>query len=182
MKMKRGFTLIELMVSVSIFLIIMTISMGALLGVFAANRKFEALKTVMDNLNLSVESMSREMRFGKNYHCIPPSDELSLTVPENCPGGASGVSFLAEDGVTQIVYKQNGTEIDKSTDGGATFIPVTAPEITITSLTFYVLGAVPSDTLQPKTLIKISGFAGTTVAARTTFTLQTLVSQRTLDI
>lgn len=179
--MKKGFTLIELMVSVSIFLIIMTVSMGALLSVFAANRKFEALKTVMDNLNLSVESMSREMRFGKNYHCIPETtDEIPLTSPENCPTGSDGVSFLAEDGTTQIVYEINGTEIDKSTDGGTTFVPVTAPEVSISSLTYYVTGATPSDASQPKVLIKIQGYSGTSTAA-TAFTLQTLVSQRALD-
>jgi prepilin-type N-terminal cleavage/methylation domain-containing protein len=177
--MKQGFTLIEMMVSVSIFLVIMTVSMGALLGVYAANNKFEALKTVMDNLNLSVESMSREMRFGKNYHC---GISGTLTVAQNCPSGDTAVSFLDEDGITQIVYKLNGTEIDKSTDGGITYVPVTAPEITITSLAFYVLGATPGDTLQPKVLIKISGYSGTTPASESTFTLQTLVSQRALDI
>ena len=172
-----------MMVSVSIFLVIMTVSMGALLGVFSANNKFEALKTVMDNLNLSVESMSREMRFGKNYHCeIDPGTPPPYTTPQNCISSTGGelVSFLAEDGTTQIVYKLNGTEIDKSTDGGTTYIPVTAPEIIVTSLAFYVIGATPSDNLQPKVLIKIQGHSGTSTAA-TNFTLQTLVSQRTLD-
>jgi prepilin-type N-terminal cleavage/methylation domain-containing protein len=175
--MKRGFTLIEMMVSVSIFLVIMTVSMGALLGVYAANKKFEALKTVMDNLNLSVESMSREMRFGKNYHCGLSG---TLTLTQNCPSGDTAVAFLAEDGVTHIVYKLNGTEIDKSTDGGNTYVPVTAPEIQIDSLAFYVTGATFGDSFQPKVLIKIQGHSGTSTAA-TSFTIQTLVSQRALD-
>ena len=93
--MKKGFTLIEIMTSVSVFAIIMVISMGAILGIFEANRKSRTLKAIMNNLNLAVESMSKEMRFGTNYHC---GESGSLTVPQNCPGGDTLVSFLSSEG------------------------------------------------------------------------------------
>ncbi|MDB5266943.1 MAG: seg [Parcubacteria group bacterium] len=182
----EGFTLIEMMTSVGLFLVVMTISMGAILGVFDANRKSESLKTVMDNLNFSVESMSREMRFGTNYHCETSASALPpFTAPQNCAGGGALVSFLASNG-EQIVYRIQGTKIEKSTDGGGTYIAVTAQEITITSLEFYVTGAVKADSWQPKGLIKIrgraeAGVAGAKLNTRTDFTLQTLVSQRVLD-
>ena len=67
--MKKGFTLIELMTAMAIFTVIMAISMGSITGIFDANRKSRSLKTAITNLNLAVESMSKEMRFGKNYHC-----------------------------------------------------------------------------------------------------------------
>lgn len=175
---QKGFTLIEIMTSVAVFAVVMTISMGSILSVIGANRKSESLKTVMDNLNLAVESMSREMRFGRQYHC-PLSG--NFTSPQNCSDGGHGVAFLANDGITEIVYRQTDTTIEKSTDGGLTYLPVTAPEISIQDLTFYVLGAVPSDTLQPKVLIKIKGSAGTKEGEKTDFTVQTLVSQRQLD-
>jgi len=83
MKTDKGFTLIELMVSVSVFIIIMTISMGAILGVFDSNRKSRALRTVMNNLNLSMESMSKEMRYGSSYHCGSGGTfNLPQTVPQ----------------------------------------------------------------------------------------------------
>jgi type II secretory pathway pseudopilin PulG len=182
---EKGFTIIELLTSVSIFIVIMTISMGAILSVFNANRKAEALKTVMDNLNFSVETMSREIRFGTKYHCeMLGSTGGSFTSPQNCvtsPGGQL-ISFLASDGVSQITYRLNGTSIEKSINGGG-YIAVTAPEITIQSLSFYVTGTnpAPGDTIQPKVLIKIRGSAGTKAASYTDFTLQTLVSQRLLD-
>jgi len=180
--MQKGFTLIEMMVSVTIFLVIMTVSMGALLGVYSANNRFGTLKTVMDNLNLSVESMSREMRFGNNYHCDTAGNLSNVSTPQNCPTGNNAMAFLAEDGTTRIVYEinANGKQIDKSVDGGATFVPVTAPEIIITSLNFYVTGATFNDAFQPKVLIKISGYAGS-ASSTTSFTMQTLVSQRSLD-
>ena len=174
--MKKGFTLIELMVALSIFIVIMTISMGSILGVFDANRKSRSLKTVLSNLNLAVESMSKEMRFGQNYHC----GSGTVTTPQNCPSGDTLMSFLSSDNV-QVTYRFNNQTIEKST-GTGDYIPVTAPEIVIDNLTFYTLGAGASNTLQPKVLIKIKSHSGTTGKGRTDFTLQTLVSERKLDI
>jgi prepilin-type N-terminal cleavage/methylation domain-containing protein len=176
--MQKGFTLIEIMTAVTIFAIVMTISMGSIIGVFDTNRKSEALRSVMDNLNLSIESMSREMRFGTNYNC---GLSAPITYPQNCSSGGSTVAFRAVDGRT-ITYRKSGSSIEKSIDGGATYTPVTAPEIAISDLTFYVLGTgSQTPEQQPRVLIKIKGTAGVKDIDRTDFTVQTLVSQRILD-
>ncbi|MDP3763112.1 MAG: type II secretion system protein [bacterium] len=175
--MKKGFTLIELMTAVSIFIVVMTISMGSIIGVFDANRKSRSLKAVLNNLNLTVESMSREMRFGKNYHCGSGGD---LDLSQNCPSGDTLISFLSSDSV-QTTYRLNGTTIEKQVGSGGDFIAVTAPEIIIDNLTFYTLGAGTGNTLQPKTVIIIKSHTGAN-KGRSDFTLQTLVSQRALDI
>lgn len=174
--MKKGFTLIELMTAVSIFIIVMTISMGSIISVFDANRKSRSLKTVLGNLNLAVESMSKEMRFGKNYHC----GLGTVTMPQNCPGGDTLMSFLSSDGV-QITYRLNGGAIEKQVGAGG-YVRVTAPEVVIDNLTYYVLGAGTGNTLQPKVLVLIKSHVGETGRGRSDFTLETLVSQRALDI
>ncbi len=181
-KMKKGFTLIELMVSVSIFVVVMTISMGSIIGVFDANRKSRSLKTVLNNLNIAVESVSKEMRYGTNYHCegsaTGPNDPI--TSPQDCPyPGGNLISFLSSDDV-QITYRINGSSIEKQVGSGG-FIALTAPEIIIDNLTFYTFGTTVGDTSQPKVIIKIDGHSGTT-KGRSDFTLQTLVSQRALDL
>ncbi|MDB5266611.1 MAG: seg [Parcubacteria group bacterium] len=185
--MKKGFTLIEILTAISIFLVIMTISMGAIIGIFNANNKVGTQKTTIDNLNFAVETMSREMRFGSKYHCDTSAQASPpFTTPTNCilisqPGRL--VSFLANDGVTQIVYRFNGTSLEKSVDGTAstpTYTAVTAPEINIQNLEFYVLGSGP-DLLQPKVIIKIRGSAGARSSDKSDFSLETLVSQRSLD-
>ena len=174
----EGFTLIELLTSVALFSVVMIITMGAILGIFEANRKSDSLKTVMDNLNLAVESMSREIRFGSNYHC----GGGTLTVPQNCSTGGTQVSFLSSEGV-QIAYRINNARIEKSVDGGNNYIAITAPEIAIEDLTYYVIGAgvAPANTIAPKVLIKIRGVAGTKEKTKSDFTLQTLVTQRKID-
>src|SRR3989344_3612671 len=128
-KTSSGFTLIEMMTSVSIFIIVMTISMGAVLGIFNANEKVGTLKAVMDNLNFAVETMSREIRFGSRYHC----GAGSVTLPANCSGGSGlRMAFLSNDETQTIVYQRGSTNnIEKSIDGGVTYTSVTAPEVQI---------------------------------------------------
>lgn len=178
-KINLGFTLVELIVAIAIFTVIMTVSMGSILGVFDANRKSRSLKTVLNNLNIAVESMSKELRFGKNYDCG------WLGAGQNCSSGGFSVSFLSSDNI-QITYLYNSAEkrIEKRKGTGES-IPITAPEVVIDDATFYVLGAGISGadaTLQPKVIMKIKGHAGNTGKGRSDFTLQTMVSQRTLDI
>lgn len=173
---QNGFTLIEIMTAVSIFLVVMTVSMGSIVGVLDADRKARSLRIVMGNLNLAMETMAREMRFGTVYHC---GTQGSLATPQNCSGGSSFIGFLTSDGV-QTVYRRSGTAIQKSINGGSSYTAVTAPDISIDDLTFYVLGAVTTDTIQPKVLIRVRGTAGEGIS-QTDFTLQTLVSQRILD-
>ena len=64
----RGFTLVEIMVAVSVFVLVMVISSGAIISVFNANQKSKNLRSAMDNLNLTMESMTRTIRFGTKYH------------------------------------------------------------------------------------------------------------------
>jgi type II secretory pathway pseudopilin PulG len=181
--MQKGFTLVELMTALTVFMVIMVISMGSILGVFDANRKSQSESSVMNNLNLAIESMARDMRFGKNYHC----EESAATSPpattaRSCPSGGKLVGFLSSNN-TQMVYRISGTTLERSSDGGSSYIDVTAPEIIIENLTFYVLGAEPppANTLQPKVMISIKGYGGTKANTRTEFSLQTLVSERHFD-
>lgn len=170
-----GFTLVELLIAIAIFTIIMTLSMGSIVGIFDSNRKVRTLKTVMNNLNLAVESMSKEMRFGKRYHC----GAGDVTQVANCGTGGNLMSFLATDG-TQITYRLSGSSIEKQVGNGG-YAAVTAPEVVIDDLAFYTLGAGTGDSLQPKVIIKIKSHAGSG-KERTDFTLETMVSQRALDI
>ena len=181
----KGFTLIEIMTALSIFIIVMTVSMGSIIGIFDTNRKSRSLKTVMNNLNIAVETMSREIRFGQNYHCeTNPDANGNFELPQNCnvSGGGKLLSFLSNDG-EQLVYRINNGAIEYSSDGGSKYVAITAPEITISNLSFYVIGAgsVPANTLQPKVYLNIRGESGESENTKTTFSLQTMISQRYLD-
>src|SRR3989344_8697452 len=53
----RGFTLVEMIVAIALFSIVMVVSVGALLALVTANRKAQALQSVMNNLNIALDGM-----------------------------------------------------------------------------------------------------------------------------
>lgn len=164
----KGFTLIEVMVSVSVFAIILTVGIGSLLTINNAYRKSQTERVVIDNLNFALESMSREIRTGSQYTCGGVCDS----------NGNSSIKFINSDG-DMVVYDfdLNGGQgrIMKNGTG------LTDPSfVVIDNLKFFVLGGDQTDTVQPYVIITISA---TTTASnqQSHFTLETSVSQRLLD-
>lgn len=174
---KSGFTLVELMVSVSIFSLVMVICMGSIITVLDANRKSQNMRAVMDNLNSSLEGMTRTIRFGTNYHC---GSTGTLTQPLDCVNGNSSLTTLSSGGVS-TTYSLSGGRIIRS-EGGNNYY-VTSPDIVVQSLTFYVLGSAPypGNLSQPRVIVSVSGYSGTDLDTRSSFSLQTTMSQRKID-
>ncbi|MDE2071540.1 MAG: prepilin-type N-terminal cleavage/methylation domain-containing protein [Patescibacteria group bacterium] len=197
----KGFTLIEMLVSVAIFAFVVVIALGALLAISASDRKAESLKAVINNLNFSLDSMSRSIRTGYNYHC-------GSFGGGDCQSGSNFFAYTAADG-TQVAYQlvsgsgnatvcgQTGSNIGcivRSTDGGASWQPLTAPEVVVNdystsvpaSYMFYLVGSIPQSqndpiSAQPKVNILISGAVVLTPTQQSKFNLQTTVTQRIYD-
>ncbi len=202
---KGGYTIIETMISISVFTVVVIAGMGALLGANAAHKKSEDMRTILDNLSFIMEDMSRNLRTGEKYQCLPkPSGAITLGPPQNCADGW-GIAFGAHTGTfndnpssynDQWVYKINSGYIEKSTAGAtqSNFVkltpcaasPCTAPgEVYIDPAAsgFSVLGAPKgsADTQQPFVIIRLVGTI-TYKSVTTPFYLQTSVSQRKLDV
>lgn len=194
-KSKSGFTLIEIMVSVSIFAFVMIISSASVISVIEANRKSQSLRSVIDNLNLTLESFTRAIRFGTTYHCDAAVGNLSQT--RDCGGvGASSLSIYDTNGV-QVTYRKSNPCTATSCSivrsiGSGVESAITSPDVTITNLTFRVYGSppwisgssncsLPNDCFQPQVIIVVSGFAGTKATSQSIFALETTVSQRIFD-
>jgi len=161
-----GFTLIEMMVSVSLFAVVISVALGAFLNMNDMQKKAMSLRDVNDNLNFAVETMMREIRTGKKY----------------CADSCSDSSFnFTGAGNNPIVYKLGNGAIERSEDGGATFFSLTSPEVKINKLLFITGGESPSDSLQPIVTIIVSGSAGDSEKTETNLNLQVTVSQRALD-
>jgi prepilin-type N-terminal cleavage/methylation domain-containing protein len=204
-KTPRGFTLIEMLVSTAIFTVVMVIALGSLLSMSESDRKAQTLKAVINNLNFSLDSMSRALRTGTTYGCGVGGD---------CPSGGTSVSFTPATGGSKVIYnfeqsnatlcgQPNGTVgcITRSIDGGTTYAPITSPEVIVTNLKFYVIGTLVGsvssggDSVQPKVTILVSGYVqfkgaggaaactagSSSVGASTCFNLQTSVTQRLYD-
>lgn len=188
---QRGFTLVEMIVSFGIFAIIMVVAVGSLISIIEANHKAQALKTVVNNLHFALENISRNLRTGSNYHCDVTQPTLSDT--RDCASNsASSVAFTARDG-RGMAYRYNPaggtfgvieravapTRSDLLT---AVFVPITAPEVHVEQLRFYVAGTGTRDNQQPRVLIEVQGSMQGKSKVISRFTIETLVSQRLLDI
>ncbi len=167
----RGFTLIEMIVSVSIFTIVVFVAVGALLAITDANRKANSIRAVMDNISFAMEFMARSMRTGNNYGCEGSG---------NCTNGGSFVTFTDQSGI-DVTYKYDTpSKSIMVKKGSGSFARITAPEVDIQQLVFYVTG-VGADSRQPKVTILIKGTAGILDKVKTNFSVQTTVSQRQVE-
>ena len=184
---KGGFTLVELIVSIGLFSIVMLISVGALLALTGANRKAQALQSVMNNLNIALDGMVRSIRMGSDYNGSSNCTSNSGG-PKDCTGGTTVFSFEPfggnpTDPTDQWVYSYSAGRIYKSVQGGANPIALTSLEITIDSMKFYVVGTQRGDTNQPKVVVTMQGTAGASnLKTKTTFRIQATAVQRLLDL
>lgn len=178
----HGFSLVELLVSVALFTIVMTVSVGTLLVLINANQKAQSLTSVINNLNFGLESMSRSIRTGLLYNC---TNSIPSTLPlgvANCPSGGAGL-VLTNDTGGRLAYRYNSTRknIERRIGNGSLWIALTAPEVVIDDVLFYVTGTVAGDTIQPTVTISIRGHAGTKTSTDSSFNVQTTLTQRLLD-
>jgi len=196
----KGFTLIELMVVIALFTTIMTVAIGALFSAQAVNVKLQQTQVVMDGINLAVEEMVRDIRYGSTFYCTDSS--FALNPPAIMPDRQD---CIYPDGNTALVFKPaNGLTTSNSTNdriayfvsNGALFkklfpagdissvpIQVTAPDIKVNSLVFYVRGTgiIPVDYIQPVITISISGVTTKSKTNQVNFAVQTTTSTRKID-
>ncbi|MDO8443460.1 MAG: prepilin-type N-terminal cleavage/methylation domain-containing protein [Candidatus Azambacteria bacterium] len=132
-----GLTLVELVVAVGIFGLVVTVVFGVFGLALTSQRRIIALKNVEDNARFSIELMAREIRTGRNFS-----------------GGIGSLSFINAKSES-VIYRLNSNVIEKSSDGGISFLPVTGPETIIDYLNFYLAGQAAGDGLQPRITITI---------------------------
>jgi len=182
---KGGYTIMETMIAVSLFTVIMTVGMGALLNTNALQRKSQDLRSGLDNLSFILEDMSRNIRTGYNYRC-------SATVSETPLSCASGTTMFFEEaiagaaGITsdQWGYRINSSNIEKTVDGGTNWIALNPSEMVISAAS--AISILGSETLasgnrqQPLVTIRLMGTI-TYKNVITPFSVQTAISQRVID-
>ena len=75
----RGFTLIEIIVSLAVFIVVAVIAVGAFLKILDANKQSQALQTAMNNANFSLDSMARDLRVGEDFNCYNSVSDITVS-------------------------------------------------------------------------------------------------------
>jgi prepilin-type N-terminal cleavage/methylation domain-containing protein len=193
----RGFSLIELMVALSIFSIVMTVSIGTLLVLIDANGKAQALSSAMTNLAFAIDSVTRNIRTGRNYYCtstftsgaLPSGSSLS-----DC-NGETGIVFTPGDAPNdRMAYRlYNGAIQQRIDEGGvgssADWVDITSTEppaaVTIEDFDFIVEGTDgaidTTDDTQANLALIINGYVNNGLSEPTRFQVQSKVTQRVLN-
>jgi len=189
----KAFTLVELMVATSIFVVIMLASMGALFTLLDASKNARALRFAMDNVNFAMESMSRSIRMGTYYTCIGTETGMVMTGNPtgvgDCTSGGTFISFIPQPYTGYIAGNRIGYKLHDRGDltyslqrcDGANItnpcIDIVSNDVNVQRLKFIVNGSDPADGVQASAYIIMKG----TVMVKgipTSFSLQTMASQR----
>lgn len=170
----RGYTLLELIVSIGLFSLVMLVVTSSYLSLLSMDRRARATNELVSNLSFAVESMMRNVRTGTNYSCGSGN------------GTCSQLSFRDSQNQTFTYLLRSDGTIGQCTGVGGcsqtTATQITDPRITITNLTFYVRGVGTGDATQPQVTVSIRGTMPTDQGRTTDFTIQTGATQRLIDI
>jgi prepilin-type N-terminal cleavage/methylation domain-containing protein len=202
---KKGFTLIEIIVSLAIFSIVSVIAVGALLKIIDANKKSQSLKTAINNVSFVLESMSRELRVGTNYYCTKTNFTLSSGASLPSRLGCSAdvqdwiIAFYSSNtasngagGNCHLVYAYrfaNGT-IEKAEQttcsdslSNSSFHPVISKDVKFSKASLAVNVSPVGSFIEKQSyaLIHLVGYVGGKENVQTHFDVQTSISQRLTD-
>ncbi len=168
-KVKTGFTIIELLVAMTLFLVLMGIVTGGFIRSLRTQRAIVALMEVNDNVSLSLEQMAREIRTGYNFSKVSDS-ELQFTNAYGIP----------------VFYRLYQGTIERGTEEQPLqkiYKKITADTVMIKNFHIELLGNNPGDGYPPRITISLSATsANPGIQKMNIFTsIQTTISARVLD-
>ena len=178
----NGTSLIEFVVSMSIFTTVLMATTGAYFSYSTGSRKSFASQNVIDEGRFLLDTMSKEMRSGRKF--LPYSDTAT-----------NNIEFTDAENNTikyQVENAKLGKNINSKKDDNNNLIfdQVTSDQIKVDKLNFNIIGnktkedGTPDDTLQPKVTIslKLSNLNDSGKSElNSSIELQTTISQRQLD-
>lgn len=180
----KGFTLLELLISLTILSIVLVIGLGLLVTTNSQVRLSRTQRRVMDNVSFAMEHMSRAITYGHDYSCTgtPPVSSCGTS-------GTNILGFTADylGTPTYITYTRqvssSGRGYIARTVGGGNSVSLTDELVDINELTFYVYDTDPFslNPFQPHVILVINGVSNGSGTPKPFF-IQTTLSQRDLKL
>ena len=202
-KYNTGFTLVETLVSLALFSVVLVISSGVIFSVINVNKKNQAISSVVNNLNYSIDSMVRDIKTGYLYKCnyagVTTVDGLKASTERGECDNGDNVTLVStitgSDLVVKYQLQKKPSDINwyiektiYSTTTGASVYSITDKiGVNIEDLNFTVRNPYSLDTEnvvhgQPSVFVTIRGVAGSQDIDTSKFFLQTFISQRLINL
>lgn len=160
LKNRKGFTLIELMTAMTLFLVVMSIISGVFIKSMRTQRMTVALIAANSNAQLTIEQMAREMRTG-----------IFASTPA---GTSNSITFVNDDGVT-VTYSLDAVNGQILKSG----VPITADDVKVNNLVFVLYKGAPGNLYPPRITMSLRVSApGAFGPNQPVINLQTTVSSR----
>lgn len=175
-KMNKGFTIVEMLVTVTIFSIVIGSATGVFILAIKIQRYNLAYQQILNQTGYAMEYMSRAIRMAKKDL---DGDCIVLNTNYQSTGGGSGIKFenyKLECQEFSLVGEQLVVEFD-----GRGAIPLTSADFNVASLKFEIYGEEqPPDLNQPRATIFME-VEGRNLSPLPRIKIQTTISQRDLD-
>ncbi len=169
---KRGFTLIEMIVAIAVFTVVMTVTAATYLNIIDIQKKANAIRAINDNVSFAMEVMSREISQSKDFNLTNAGCSYAVTC---------GYFDFRDRSGNQVIYSRQNNSI-KRTSSGDPDLYLTSSDVVIDNMEFRISGQQSGDGLQPMATIIINATAGEKLKIRTSFNLQTTISQRISEL
>ena len=156
-----GFTIVELMVAMSLFLIVLAVATGTFVETIQAQRTITSLMAANDNATQAIEQIAREIRTGAGF---------------TTDGSILRFTNYNRDAIS---YKRVGNSVGRCVTncfGDINFKLLTTPEVEVTRLKF-ILSGQEEDNLAARVTMSLSILGPKDIGVD----LQTTVSSRILQ-
>ncbi|MBX2866617.1 prepilin-type N-terminal cleavage/methylation domain-containing protein [Candidatus Kaiserbacteria bacterium] len=178
----RGFTLVEMLVAVSIFAVVMVVSVGTLIVLVTSSSVTQRIQSLTTNLSFATDMMTRDIRTGHTYYC---TGSIGGTLPsgtQDCASGETGIVFTNSETDARTAYRFNSSEssLELRIESGS-WIRITSPEVTVEDARFYVTGSARGNDTQPRARVVLRGVPTDSTLPVSTFYLQSTLTQRIVD-
>lgn len=163
----EGFTIIELLVSMGIFLVLMSIVSSGFISSLRTQKELTGLISINDSANLTLEQMMREFRTGYHFNKTF-ENEIEFVSAEN----------------KIVSYKFAGGAIERGETNELavkTYRKITADNVNIKNFSIELSGGGVGDGYQPRITIAISIVGISKYLQNVPVNVQMTISPRTLD-
>jgi len=183
MNTKKGFTLVEVIVSIGLFSILVAISAGGFTHALRTQRQIAALIAAQSNAGLALEQVAREVRTGYLF-CHDLTGRPTCTPAGAGPNIYSDLNFYNSASANVCYTLANGAlQRNDNCSGGGTPQSVTGANVVVKYLTFTVFGNQENDQWNPRITISmgVAPSSNDPAIMNDVLDIQTTVSARIID-